>query len=273
MDETYGRQTSSASFAGVHIGTTEQSRFTYVGMRNPGIAPIAQPAWKFATGGYGTLTYYKTATFLNTLERMIGRSAMDSVIKTFFRRWQFKHPCERDFVAAFNDVVPRIYGDRFGKNLDWFFDQMLRSTGICDYEVTSLKVKRVRPGTGVYGEGSQKQTVHNAPDSAEKALFTSSIVVSRLGQIKMPVEVLIRFRDGGEIREQWDGVSPTKEFTYQRSDEAVWASIDPDEHLLIDVNRLNNSKRTPIPQSVIWKYTAKFLFWIQNLLHTFAIWG
>jgi len=273
MDETYGAHTSSVSFAGLQIGDGEQTRFTYVGMRNPGIAPIARPAWQFAQGGYGTLTYYKTATVLMTLERLIGRAAMDSAMKTFFRRWQFKHPCERDFVAAFNEVVPRFHGDKFGKNLDWFFEQMFHSTFTCDYELSSLTVKRVRPETGVFGEGTVKQTREDAPDTSRERLYESTVVVSRLGQIEMPVEVLVRFRDGSEIRERWDGTSPTKQFTYQKSSEAVWAGIDPDERLLIDVNRLNNSRSIAASQSVVWKYTAKFLFWIQNLLHTIAFWG
>jgi hypothetical protein len=273
MDDTYGARTSSLSFAGLEIGDGEQTRFSYVGMRNPGIAPIAQPAWQFSQGGYGSLTYYKTGTFLMTLEQLIGRAAMDSSIKTFFRKWQFKHPCERDFIAAFNEVVPRFHGDKFGKNLDWFFDQMLHSTGTCDYEVTSLKVTRMRPETGIFGEGTSKQTVDEAPDTTTERVYESSVVVSRLGQLRMPVEVLVRFRDGREVREEWDGVAPTKRFTYRKSSEAAWASIDPDRRLLIDTNRLNNSKGSEAPQSVVWKYAAKFLFWIQNLLHTMAFWG
>ena len=139
MDGTYGVRTSLMDWLGIRIGNGEFSRGAYVGSRNPSVAPIATPAWKFEFGGYGMLTYFKTMLMLQTLEGLIGRPVMDSVMKTYFHRWRFRHPSGADFIAVVNEIVPRHHRARLGPNMDWFFDQVLYGTGVCDYAVTRAR--------------------------------------------------------------------------------------------------------------------------------------
>lgn len=123
MDAEYGQKTSSLNMIGIHAGDFEMCRPGYTGMRNPKIAPTLQPAWQYSTGGYDGLTYMKSAVLLTTLERMIGRPAMDDIMKTYFERWKFKHPCTRDFIAVVNEIVPKHHGKKFGENMNWYFDE------------------------------------------------------------------------------------------------------------------------------------------------------
>ncbi|HWP83529.1 MAG TPA: M1 family metallopeptidase [Bacteroidota bacterium] len=259
MDEVYGKKTSALDVFGFHMGDLELARSTYTGMMNPKIAPIFSNAWEFKAGGYSSLTYSKTATFMVTLERMIGRSVMDEIMRTYFNRWKFKHPCARDFQAIVNEVVRQHHGSKFGANLDWFFEQVLYGTNVCDYELTSISNRQV------FRE--EEESSDSAGTSEEqRAEYESRVLVSRLGEIIMPVDVLVRFDNGKEIRERWTGRERWKEFVYEGAEQIVWAKVDPDEVLMIDINLLNNSKTNDPLRSPIWRYTLKFLFWLQNIL-------
>lgn len=255
MDETYGAKTSVIDFMGYKEGDLENARSGYRGMRNPKIAPTLQNAWEYPAGAYGAVTYAKSATFLTTFERMIGRPVMDEAMRTYFQRWKFKHPTSRDFIAVVNEVVAKHHGEKFGKDMNWFFDQVLSGTNVCDYELTSLTNHRVRRGSV------------DEPDSGASAdnEFESRVLVSRLGEVTMPVDVAVGFEDGRQRQERWDGTGRWKEFRFRGTSRAVWAKVDPNEVLTIDVNYLNNSKTLNPSKAVLWKYTLKWLFWVQTL--------
>jgi hypothetical protein len=196
---------------------------------------------------------------------MVGRPVMDTIMKTYFARWQFKHPCERDFVGVVNEIVPKFHGTKFGKNLEWYFDQVLRGTDICDYELTAIENNRVSEPKGRFDDDGQKGDSNKEPATSAK-VYASRVIVSRLGEIRLPTTVLVHFENGDEVREPWDGQGRWIDFKYRRPERISWAKVDPDTLLVIDVNLNNNSKTMDPPTAPIWKYTVKFLFWIQNIL-------
>jgi hypothetical protein len=272
LDETYGPRASLLDLPGISLGDLQSSRLSYSAGRNPKIAPTATPAWMFKQGGYGTMTYQKTALFMTTFERLIGRPAMDTIMKTYFERWKFKHPCWRDFLAVVNEVVPRFLGNKFGKDQSWYFDQVLNGTDVCDYELTSIQSNAVKPVRGMFDRDGKKFMLEAASDTSRKsALYDSKVVVSRLGEVKMPTSVLVHFDNGQEVREPWDGQSRWVEFNYQRPEKIAWAKVDPDTVMVIDVNLNNNSRTMEPDRTPIWKYTVKFLFWLQHLLQVGSI--
>lgn len=87
----------------------------------------------------------------------------------------------------------------------------------------------------------------------------------------VPVEVLIHFENGKEISKEWDGKSRTTEFKFLTDSKITWVKIDPENKILIDVNPANNSVALEPEKNPIWKYTVKFLFWLQNIIQS-AIW-
>jgi len=273
MTEVYGARTSAIDLPGFQAGDFETTRVGYTAMANPKIDPTFTMAWLFKQGGYGNLTYDKTAVFMTTLERLIGRPLMDSVMHTYFERWKFKHPCGRDLIAVFNEIVPKATGNRFGKDLNWFFDEVLYGTDVCDYELTRIENKEVKPAQGVVEREGKRLTLEEGKDTSATKLYDSRVVASRLGEVKMPTSVLVHFENGQEVREPWDGQSRWAEFKYRRPEKIVWAKVDPDTVLAIDINWNNNSKTTEPSSAPIWKYTLKFLFWIQNILQLAAITG
>ena len=273
MDETYGDQRSVIDLEGFHAGDLDFSRSAYVTMGNPKVSPIATPAWKFKAGGYGTLTYQKTATVLATLERLIGRPAMDSAMKTYFERWKFNHPTAADFKAVFNEIVPQYHGDRFGESLDWFFTQLIEGTEVCDYELTSIRSERIEEIAGVVNDNGGKATKTRSSEQESNAPYRSRVLVSRLGEVQLPVTVVVGFEGGETVVEAWDGKDRWKEFIYERPEKVVRAAVDPDRALVVDMNLLNNSKTADPASFPIQKHFIKMLFWIQNALQSVALGG
>src|SRR5690606_37295783 len=113
-DHYYGEKNSVMDFWAYRSGGFEMQRNNYLEMDNPKIAENFRPAWEFKHGGYGSLTYKKTATWLKTLEGLVGIETMDEIMKTYFDRWKFKHPCDDDFIAIVNEIVLKNHGKRFG---------------------------------------------------------------------------------------------------------------------------------------------------------------
>jgi hypothetical protein len=253
MDDTYGERTSSYEILGMGSGTLEAVRRAYVSMRNPSSTPIVTPTWQVQEGGLHRLTYSKAATVLATLERMIGRDAMDSALSVYFHRWKFRHPYTADFVAVFNQVIPAIHGNRFGEDLNWYFDQFLYGTETCDFELSSLS-------TALLNE-------------AETETYESSVTVRQLGDARLPTEVHIGFENGEVVVERWDGQPDSTVYTYRRPAPVAWAEIDPGRKIMLDLNFVNNSKDLSPPSWPIWKYTIRILYVIQNVLQSLAFLG
>ncbi len=253
MDSLYGSSTSAIEAWGINVGDTEFGRFSYTTMDNPSIAPISTPTWKLPRHEGSTLTYFKTATVMQTLDGLLGRPVMDSIMKVYFERWKFRHPCERDFVAVVNELAPALTNRRYGPDMNWFFSQTLDGTGICDYEVTSLFS---------YPSG--------ASDSAGQE-FSTRVLVSRLGEVSLPVTVEVVFADGTRMRDHWDGVSRYKRFTFTGRSQAISAQIDPDHIIALDLNVLNNSRTLSPSTTAVNTFFVRVLFWIQSLFQLVSL--
>jgi hypothetical protein len=271
MDATYGAKTSMIDILGYHQGDFETARSGYATMRNPKIAPTYERAWGYKAGGYGAMTYYKPATFLTTLQRLIGNDVMDEVMKTYFERWKFRHPCSKDFIAVVNEVVQKRLGTKFGKDMNWFFDQVLYGSDVCDYALASIDNRPVFGTRGLVDSGGTKITPREKFDAKKRQQYECTVLVTRRGEVTMPVDVLVHFDNDKEVREHWDGKDRWKQFKYTGTEKIVWAKVDPDDVLAIDININNNSQTTEPTTQPIWKYTVKFLYWIQNILQYSSI--
>ena len=271
MNAEYGEKTSLVDMFGLNIGDFEFNRWGYTGMSNSKIAPTLQPAWQYRAGGYDNLTYNKSATLLTTLERMVSRAVMDEIMHTYFERWKFKHPCTRDFIAVVNEIVHKQYGDKFGPDMNWYFDQVLSGTDICDYELTKIEVNELHHETGIFEEKGGKAPLHRQRGEKPDSLYESVVLISRLGEMKMPVTVLVRFDDGREVRETWDGQDRWKQFTYTGTSSVISGTVDPDNILALDINANNNSKTVRPSSLPFWKYTTKFMTLVQAILHSMLL--
>ncbi len=237
MDESYGQGKSQIDWFGFQMGDLESSRDGYVHLDNPAIGPAYGNVWQLPAGYYGELTYQKTATWLRTLEGMLGRTLMDEVMQTYFIRWRFRHPNAQSFIDVVNEVVPRRLGRKLGPDMNWFFGQVLFGDQVCDYKLARL-------------------TNHdNSP---------ATLRVDRLGDMQLPVEVLVHFENGRDVTLRWDGKGRSQTFTLNQKGRVLWAQVDPGQKIYMDVNTINNSLSVDPSAEPAAKYAAKFLFWIEN---------
>ncbi|RMG77457.1 MAG: M1 family peptidase [Bacteroidetes bacterium] len=266
MDQYYGEKSSAFKVLGVGAGNVEYNRIEFLNMGNPKITSCAQSGFDTKADNYRTIFYNKTAIWLRTLEGLVGEATMSDIWKTYYEKWKFKHPGGRDFTDVVNEVVRKNHGDRFGDNLDWFFEQVLYGTDMCDYAVSDISVTPVLPKAGILDDGTcvgLKQT--NAPDQ-----WRSKITIYRNGEVLLPLDVLIHFEDGTEVREHWDGRDRYRIFEYTKPAKVAWAEVDPERKLHLDADFTNNGMRLkpdPLPAQ---KYGGRLLAWVQNLLEVLA---
>jgi hypothetical protein len=94
-----------------------------------------------------------------------------------------------------------------------------------------------------------------------------------LGEVKIPVEVLVVFEDGTEIREHWEGDYRWKKFRYSSPNRLKRAEVDPDFKLVIDVNRTNNSMMRKPNKVAPLKWASRWLIWLQHAMEFFTLFG
>jgi hypothetical protein len=270
MDAAYGYKTSFVDFAGIKIGDTEMQRsgYAYSDIRNN--AESYRYAWQYPHGGYGMFSYNKPATFLNTLHNMVGNECMDEIMKTYYDRFKFSHPSTKDFIAIVNEMVAKHHEKKFGHDMNWYFDQVLFGNVICDYKVQSITNKLNEHPKGLFDRDGRKISGDQLNiDSLKK--YENKVILKREGEMIIPVEVLIHFEDGQEILKEWDGVDRTYEFKFNSNSKIEWTQIDPKNKISMDVDIANNSLTLKPETNPIWKYTVKFLFWLQNIIQS-VVW-
>ena len=246
MDATYGIRTSMFNLFGFNQGDTEGSRDGYVHDDELALGSSFGNTWQLPEGQYGMLTYMKTATWLRTLEGLVGRPVLDEIMQTYFVRWKFKHPDGQNFIDIVNEIVPKRLGSKYGLDMNWFFDQVLYSDNVVDYELLSIKNRSL-------GDGQK-----------------STVTVQRNGDGKMPVDVLVHFDNGKERMLFWDGKARQQQFTLTENTKVLWAKVDPRQKIYMDTNFNNNSLTLAPSSAPAAKFSTKFLFWIENWMQWLA---
>jgi len=242
------------------------------GLRRSGeIDVMARRGWDYRTvEAYGLNSYGKPALSLQTLENLVGDETMTRIMRTYARRFRFAHPTTEDFIATVNEVT--------GKDYRWFFDQTWFSSDLCDYAV-DVKNEKARTLEG-YGEGPDGMPLLSLPRSEakkdeDKTVWESEVTVRRLGDVKMPVDVLVSFADGRTATETWDGQYRWTRFRYRGAAKVVRADVDPERKLAIDVDPANNNwvDENGWSRRASLKWAARWMFWLQNLLETHMVMG
>ncbi|MGE5349056.1 MAG: M1 family metallopeptidase [Actinomycetota bacterium] len=268
VDHYYGNGYGLLKLPFIRMSDADQGRLTYITSPSRSIATNDLPSWMYPHGTYSMMSYSKAATWLHTLEGIIGTETMDNVFREYYRRWAFRHPSGKDFIAVVNDVVKDEHGDRFGENMNWFFDQVLYGSGICDYRVSGITSNKIRSYSGIVDGDS---VTYTRSDRKSDTLYISRVSVERLGEVMLPVEILIGFDNGDELLEHWDGKALYRDFEYTGTRKPVWVKIDPYNRIDMDVNRINNSWTLEPERTVARRMMNKFMLLMQMMISIFTI--
>lgn len=188
---------------------------------------------------YSRASYTKGAIFLRQLEYVIGEEAVKQSLKTFYKKWQFKHPTGEDFL--------RIAEKESGMILDWYYEYWVTTTKTIDYSIESVD------------ESNQK----------------TDITLERIELMPMPVEVEVTFTDRSSTvyyipleimwgekeneysgkewvqKEDWEWVFPEYTLTIDEPKSAIQKiEIDPSQRMA-DIDRENNVWEVEIEDAAI----------------------
>ena len=283
MNDAYGPVGDVVDFKGIKLNDLQFQRAQYLAL--PDADPVVRFAWKFYNGtSYGVNSYSRPGLILTTLRNYLGAKKMREVMREYVRRWRFKHPHTQDFIRVVNDVT--------GRDFSWFFNQALYTNAKLDYSVDRLVVRKVEKGKGYDFTLSVADTVDSASScsidsaaarlsqdtkdsaaavpadtSAQKPeIYRNEVWVRRLGDFVFPVELEVVFDNGDTLREHWDGKALWKKFRYIRPGKIVYATVDPDHKIPLDINFTNNSRLRKRVRKGISKQAFRLMFLVQFLL-------
>ena len=260
MERIYGRDTAESAVPGLHLGEIDTLRMT----NSPEMRfdTSLQPAWSYSPGTYGFYAYQKPEIVLRTLENGLGEQTMARVMRTFQERWRFRHPSSDDFFAVANEVS--------GRNLDEYFKQTIRGSGILDYEISSATSVKVDQALGVFDRDGKRTQVdagnRQSTGAAAPEMYATTVIVRRRGEVVLPVEIAFKFAGKQPERQAWDGGALWRKFTFTRPQRLEWVDIDPDRKVILDADWLNNSFRLDRDNRAATKWTGAWMFFVQNLL-------
>lgn len=274
MSDLWGEHTSWLDWWGVTGGVIARRRGSLAGAASRDDGSIAD--WTFAhwnTGVGRNMAYSKTSLMLHTLENHLGRERFDRIMRTYYQRWRFRHPCLDDFVAVANEVAE--------ENLDWFFGQVLNERTSLDYAVASIAnipVETLEKGVAVGeavipAEDTDDDSASESADDEQPKSYESTVVFRRVGDVIFPMETVVEFSDGHIELGTWGGRDRVKVLRFARSAKVVRAAIDPNNLVPLDVDRFNNSLRIEPNRLVTNKYTLKGFFWMQAFLQVVSTLG
>ncbi len=123
--------------------------------------PMTTHADHFNTNfAYSIASYSKGNVFLEQLGYITGAPVRDKILMEYYNRWHFKHPNVADFMRVAETVS--------GLKLDWYKEYWVNGTKTINYNIDSL-----------WEEGG-----------------VSKIRLKRIGKMPMPIDLLLRFKDG-----------------------------------------------------------------------------
>jgi hypothetical protein len=205
---------------------------------------------------YQAQAYSKPELALHTLEALLG-DAWPRVIRSYHQRWRFRHPDARDFMETVQEVS--------GRDLKWFFDQTVFGSDMLNYSV-SFTSGEAPGGAGYFDRAGQPEL--RAPESASR--IESEVLVRRLGEMRFPVVVRVRFADGSETAEVWDGQYRWTKFKYTGRPRIVSAEIDRSFVWKLEVPRTDNTALAEPVGLAADKWYLRWVVWIQNVLLAFS---
>ncbi len=266
MDHYYGATSGMIDHPLLELSDKSMVRSSYVYSGSRQVVTNKEYSWNYPHRTYSMMSYNKTAVCLRTMMGILGEETTDEIFREYYRRWAFRYPSGRDFINVVNDVVRKTYGDKFGPDMNWFFDQTLFGTGICDYKVSDLINSRIRS----FENMSDSLKTSGKTWSETDSLYNAVVELERLGDVMLPVDVLIHFKNGKEVMESWDGKSRFRDFSYSGKGAVEWVKLDPDYKILMDVNFINNSMTLEPDRAPVRRLASKLTTLLELFVTTIS---
>ncbi len=158
----------------------------------------------YTSSNYGISVYQRTSLIIDYLKQYLGEDEFGEIFKSFFDKWQYKHPQPEDFLSHFENES--------GKDLSWVLNDLIDTKKRIDYKIKSINTN---------GDSMQ-------------------IKLKNIGNISAPIHIKATDDGGVLINEKWvDGFESTKSIAFPNGDYHK-ISINND-YSLLDFTPENNS--------------------------------
>ncbi len=236
--------------------------------------PIATASWKFYNSmSYSLNVYYRAATCLHTLERLLGERTWARIMRTYHMRYRFRHPKTGDFIGVVNEVS--------GQDLTWFFQEFFLSARNFDYGLSSVECSpKPEKYRGVFDGWPAGKSTLPAVEAGEgssprkEKIYQTVITLRRYGQASLAsgynLKLRVDFEDGSSEWRQWDGQSRWTRFYFEKPARVKTAVLDPEAIWLVDSNFSNNSYSRKGPGLRLLSATGKLVWFLQHLLLVYS---
>jgi hypothetical protein len=267
MDHYWGEKSGMIDHPFLKVADKTSARSSYVYSPNRQVISNKEYSWNYPFGTYDMMSYMKTSTWLYTMMGIIGEETTNEAFREYYKKWAFKHPAPKDFIDVVSEVVKKNYGDKFGPDMNWFFDQTLYGTGICDYKVAGFRFYRQDTAKV---KADTADTLSNDSPVAD-SLYKCLVELQRLGEVMLPEEVLVHFINGHEALMSWDGKERYKNLEFMSNSGIEWVKIDPEYKIRMDINFINNSKTYETDNVPVQRFTNKFISFLQFFISTITL--
>ncbi|WP_323137536.1 M1 family metallopeptidase [Dyella subtropica] len=231
--------------------------------------PLGENSWnRFSSSSYGTV-YSRTATAMHDLEERLGKPVMERAFREYYKRWHFRHPSVADLRATLIEVS----GD--AKNVNQIFDQYVYGTAFIDDRVASIDNEEVLPQSGVTNKDGKRvevvavdldkqidkqrdawKTSHpDAKDDEGPFPWRGTVTVVREGAA-VPQLLRVKFADGSSEDVHWNDERRWARFVFDKPSKVVSAELDPEQTILLDANKLNDSRTTKANPAASRRWTS-----------------
>ena len=236
MADDYFRSTGESTDLGfMNVMNWEYQRLLSSGLLP--LIPVNSDSWKFIDGrNYAASVYSKAGIFLRSLKNYVGVQKMTDFFRFYGLKYRFRHPRTEDFI--------RTFGEFMGEDFGWAFDQFINGEANLDQAVFSASSTKIS----------------NKPDT-----FRNQVVfIRREGYF--PVDLLIRLKNGREIRYLWKERERWRKIVSFDPAPIRLAAVDPEFKVPLDRNLLNNSRTLDGGRPVVRRLSGALTFFFQNLL-------
>lgn len=270
MEAGYGAESSSGELFGLRVSGLDLQRVQNGPERR--FDRIRTPSWGFSTSrNYSFNSYGRPALVLRTLAGILGEVTMARVMRTYHERWRFRHPSSDDFFAVAEEVA--------GRELKSYFGQVVDGPGILDDAVTQVTSEPIdsprgrveRDGRLEMVTGKQARDLDDAAERAGQQRWRSRVELRRLGEVQLPVVVELTFRGVAPERRVWPPGERWARWEFERAEPLVSAQLDPDHLLPLDADWTNNARRVELSYGAALHWSARLVFWIQQVLVGLAL--
>lgn len=185
-------------------------------------APLKLNAWAYDNHShYAENVYLRGKLLLLDIEQIIGSEQMTKVLRSYFQKYQFKHPTTAQFQAIVEQVTKQSWQS--------YFNRYVYSNETNDLVITKIDKHKFQ--------------------EMNKDIYEYTILLQQNSAVKRTVPIELVYENGTIVRKDWEIGEESKVHFVERSEvPLLWIKLDPDQSNKLDTKLNNNFMRAELPE-------------------------